>query len=177
LCVILFVRRNFATQLKEGIKMTTLLKKLSIKGICGDIKAPAPGESRELVVIMGFARTSEIKKTTFGDSVGFHGDFKGIDVSTGEEFRSATCYLPDVASDLLENALDNGEGGAVSFGFRISVIGVKGRTEGEVGKYEYRCVPLMEAAENDPLAALENQIKNKALAAPKTAPAKAKGGK
>jgi len=157
--------------------MTTLLKKLSVKGICGDIKAPAPGESRELAVIMGFARSSEIKKTTFGDSVGFHGDFKGIDTSTGEEFRSGTCYLPDVASDLLENALDASEGGAVSFGFRIGIVGVKGRTEGEIGKYEYRCVPLMEAAENDPLTALENQIKNKVLAAPKTAPAKAKGGK
>lgn len=159
--------------------MTTLLKKMSIKGICGNFSAPAIGESRELAVIMGFARSSEIKPTTFGDSIGFHGDFKGIDVDTGEEFRSATCYLPDVAAGLLDNALAGGEGGAVSFGFRIGIVGVKGRNPGETGKYEYRCQPLMEAAENDPMIALESQIKNKALAAPKAAPKAAakKGGK
>lgn len=160
--------------------MATLLKKLSIKGVCGDIKAPAVGEVRELAVIMGYARTSEIKKTTFGDSIGFHGDFKGIDIDTGEEFRSGVCYLPDVASDLLNNAMMGGEG-SVEFGFKISVVGVKGRQEGEQNKYEYRCSPLMEAAENDPLNALENRIKNKQLAAPKAAPQakveEKKGGK
>lgn len=161
--------------------MTTLLKKLSIKGICGDVKAPAVGVSKELAVILGYARTSEIKKTTFGDSIGFHGSFKGIDVETGEEFQSGVCYLPDVASDMLNNAMLDTEG-VVEFGFKIFVVGVKGRTEGEGNKYEYRCAPLMEVSENDPLNALETRIKNKQLAAPKVteAPklaAKGKGGK
>lgn len=162
--------------------MSTLLKKLSIKGICGNFDVPAPGETVELAVIMGFARGAEVKATTFGDSIGFVGDFKGIDVSTGEEFRSGKCYLPDVAADLLDNALQANEG-TVEFGFKIAIVGVKGRKDGEGNKYEYRCAPLMETAENDPLTMLENRIKQKALAAPKMsekAPTKAvekKGGK
>lgn len=156
--------------------MTTLLKKLSVKGVCGNIKAPAPGVTVELMVIMGYAKSSEIKKTTFGDSIGFHGDFKGVDVVTGEEFRSGTCYLPDVASSLLSNALDASDG-AVEFGFKIGVIGVAARTPGEADKYEYRCAPMMETAENDPILALEARMKQGLLAAPKAAPkaAPAKG--
>lgn len=156
--------------------MTTLLKKLSVKGVCGNIKAPAPGEVAEIMVVMGYAKSSEIKKTTFGDSIGFHGDFKGINVATGEEFRSGTCYLPDVASDLLNNAMDATDG-AVEFGFKIALIGVEGRTPGETGKYEYRCAPMMEVAENDPLVLLEARLKQGLLAAPKATGAAKKGGK
>ena len=158
--------------------MTTLLKKLSVKNICPIIKAPTVGEEVPLCVVMGFVRTSEIKRTTFGDSVGFHGDFKGINVETSEEFRSGTCYLPDVAEHLLFKALENSEGNSVEFGFSISVIGVKGRDGDEGSKYEYRVKPLMPAQENDPLNALEQRLKS--LALPKPAPvehAVKKGGK
>lgn len=158
----------------------SLLKKISVKNVCGDIKAPAIGETVEKMVIMGYAKSTEIKKTTFGDSVGFHGDFKAIDVSTGEEFRSGVCYLPDVAENLLSNAMDDAGGAVVEFGFSVSVIGVKGRTPEEPTKYEYRCKPLTESAENDPLALLENRIKATALQSETkalAAPGAKKGGK
>lgn len=155
--------------------MTTLLKKLSVKGVCGNIKAPAVGVTVDLMVVMGYAKTSEIKKTTFGDSVGFHGDFKGINVDTGEEFRSGTCYLPDVASDLLANALDSTDG-AVEFGFTIGIVGVAGRTPEEATKYEYRCAPMMEVSENDPMVLLEARLKQGALPSPKVARIGKKGG-
>lgn len=147
--------------------MTTLLKKLSAKNVVGNIVAPPIGVEKELLVLMGFVKSSEIKTTTFGDSTGFHGDFKAINVETGEEFRSGTCYLPDVASDLLANALAASNGAVVEFGFKVSIIGVKSKIDGEANKYEYRCKPLMEASENDPLAALEDRLKKIALAAPK----------
>jgi len=148
--------------------MTTLLKKLSVKGVCGNIEAPAPGVERGMMVIMGYTKSKEIKVTTFGDSVGFHGDFKAVDMNTGEEFRAGACYLPDVAESMLSSAMDANDG-VVEFAFEISIIGVKGRTEGEVGKYEYRCKPLMSAAENDPLALLETRLKQGMIAAPKKA--------
>lgn len=154
--------------------MATLLKKLSVKSICGAIVAPPVGELRELAVIIGFARDSEKKETSFGESIGFAGDFKGINVETGEEFRAGKLYLPDVAENLLANALASTDG-MVEFGFKISVIGVEGRNKGETGKYEYRCEPLMEAAENDPLNLLESRVKQGTLPAPATDKPKASG--
>lgn len=147
--------------------MTTLLKKLSVKGVCGNIKTPEPGVTVPLMVIMGYAKTLQVKPTLFGDSIGFHGDFKAIDVTTGEEFRSGVCYLPDVAASLLSNALDVSGGSAVEFAFNIGIIGVAPRVEGETGKYEYRCAALMNASENDPLRALEARLKQGRLDAPK----------
>ena len=146
--------------------MTTLLKKMSVKSVCGNIIAPAPGVEKKMMVLMGFAKSTEVKVTTFGDSLAFHGDFKGIDVDTGEEFRSGVCYLPDVAEDMLESAMD-ANNGIVEFAFEIGIIGVKGRTEGEVGKYEYRCHPMMKAGENDPMILLEERLKQGLLEAPK----------
>ena len=153
--------------------MSALLKKISVKNIVGSMPSPKVGEEIALCVIMGYAKTFENKTTTYGDSTAFHGDFKGINVETGEDFRSGTCYLPDVASDLLKNALDTNPG-IIEFGFNISVVGVKGRTEGENGKYEYRCTPLMKASENDPMLALENKLRDAAEAKPKLTK---KGGK
>ena len=154
--------------------MSALLKKISVKNIVGTMPIPKVGEEILLCLIMGYAKTFEIKTTTFGDSIAFHGDFKGVNAETGEDFRSGTVYLPDVASDLLKNVLD-ANSGIIEFGFTISVIGVKGRTEGENGKYEYRCMPMMKAAENDPMLALENKLRANTEAEEK--PKAKKGGK
>lgn len=155
--------------------MSTLVKKLTVKHICGEIIAPAVGDERPLCILMGYAKSTEKKMTSFGESTAFHGDFKGVSIETGEEFRAGTCYLPDVAASLLENALEDNDG-VVEFGFQISVMGVKGRTDAETGKYEYRCKPLMKAAENDPMLALENKLRENAMETPPKA-AKPKGGK
>ena len=148
--------------------MATLLKKLSVKNVCGNIIAPPPGEEKKMMILMGFAKSFEVKPTTFGDSIGFHGDFKAVDMDTGEEFRSGVCYLPDVAESLLKNAMDV-NAGVVEFAFEIGLLGVKGRTEGEVGKYEYRCKPMMKASENDPMLVLEERLKHGLIDAPKKA--------
>lgn len=139
---------------------------MSVKNVCGAIVAPAPGEEKKMMIVMGFAKSFETKVTTFGDSIGFHGDFKGIDMDTGEEFRSGVCYLPDVAEDLLMHAME-GNAGVVEFAFEIGVVGVKGRTDGEAGKYEYRCKPMMKSSENDPMVLLEERLKKGLLDAPK----------
>lgn len=149
-----------------------LLKKISAKNVCGEIVAPAIGLEVPLMIVMGYAKSMESKATVYGDSMAFYGDFKAINVATGEAYRSGTCYLPDVAEDLLKSILGQTEG-VVEFGFAVSAVGVKGRTPGEAGKYEYRCKPLMEASEKDPMRALEEQLK-KRLAAPKEEHAKGK---
>lgn len=150
-----------------------LLKKIAAKQVCGTFVAPKIGEEQELMIIMGYAKSMEKKATNYGDSTAFHGDFKAINTITGEAYRSGTCYLPDVASDMLENIMSS-NAGTVEFGFKISIIGVKGRNPGEDGKYEYRCKPLLESAENDPLKALEGKITQKLIAHKEAAKGKGK---
>lgn len=140
----------------------TLLKKITISHVHGAVEAPKVGEETQLMSIIGYAKAYEMKTTAYGDSVQFKGDFKATNASTGELFRSDVCYLPDVAAGLLRNALDSSSGAPVEFGFAISVIGVKGRKDGEPNKYEYRCKPLMKAAENDPMLALEQRLQAEA---------------
>lgn len=147
--------------------MTTLVKKISVKGIAGVIKAPPVGQQRDIAIVLGYARRMETKTTSYGDAIAFHGDFKGINVETGEEFRAAICYLPDVAASMLENAMADAPDSTVEFGFKISVIGVKSRNSGDADKYEYRVEPLLKFADTDPVTALENRIKQAALPAPK----------
>lgn len=145
----------------------TLMKKLSAKGIMGTLIAPEVGVEAEQFVVMGYAKGYEIKPTTFGDSTAFHGSFKAVNKISGEAFQASTLYLPDVASDLLKGAVDGAEGGAVEFGFNISLVGVAGKVPGETGKYEYRCAPLMETSENDPLELLEKRLADGAVNMPR----------
>ena len=146
--------------------MTTLLKKISSAHVFGEITAPAVGELRPIMRVIGHAKEREVKTTTYGDATAFKGDFMATNVKTGEVFRSGVMYLPDVATSLLNNAMDNNDG-VVEFGFEVGVIGIKGKKDNEPNKYEYRCRPLVEAIENDPLALLAAKIEQKTLAAPK----------
>lgn len=125
--------------------------------VMGAIVSPEIGETVEQFTIFGYAKSYEVKATTYGDSTRFDGDFKAVNKLTGETFRSSAAFLPGIAADMLQSALDNSDG-AVEFGFDVAIIGVKGKVEGEVGKYEYRVKPLTDASENDPLEALQARL-------------------
>ena len=157
-----------------------LVNKLGVKTIVGGkITKPAEADApRTVARIFGIAKGTVTGATDFGDFVGFKGDFKGINLETGEEFRSAKCFLPDIATGILLSALENtGEGeskdvkgtlkrketsykGSVEFGFDISVK----HADNAVG-YEYMASPLMPVADSDPLALMQKNIP--ALPAPK----------
>lgn len=158
----------------------TLVNKLSIKKVIGKIRATKEETIKEngkdvkiLVVednpaimrVVGVARKFEIGESDFGEYTKFVGTFQATDLRDNKDYRSGNCFLPEVATDMLRQAIIDNEGSQVEFGFDIGVIG---RPELAIG-YEYTVTPLIEATEADPLQMLANKInaeKPKQIAAP-----------
>ena len=80
-------------------------------------------EAGQEVYIGGIAKGYEIKKSDFGDSLRFTGEFVASDVN-GEPLEALSLYLPRIAEEWLENAVDNAtdEGTGVIFGIRVVTI-------------------------------------------------------
>jgi hypothetical protein len=108
-------------------------------------------------------------KDGMGDYIKFQGQFRAINVATGEVFVSGAAILPGAAPDLVYGALKAlGEGGgSVEFGFNIGV-----RFDPDaVTKYVYSVQQITPVGVADPLAALESRLKQAALPASASAPA------
>jgi len=137
-----------------------ILKKLNAKDILGGkIARPAEDDPEKILFdVYGLARRAEVVTTAFGDSMKFRGDFEAVNSETGEVFRSTVMYLPELAADMLANAIGEGAN-AVEFGFRI---GMK-PSDSPVG-YEYTIKPLVETRDSDALESIRGSVK--ALAAP-----------
>lgn len=140
-----------------------LLKKLSVKTVCGDMKKWAREnflaedstlETQDVLRVIGIANKLETGEGDNGAWVAFKGSFKCVNLMTGEECRGGKLFLPDVASDLIETALSDENNDSVEFGFDISIM----KNEKSAVGYEYSATPLLEAKEADPLAALEQSI-------------------
>lgn len=125
-----------------------LLSKISVKTVCGNVKE-LPNEN--LMRVIGIAKGTFTGTTNFGEYVGFKGQFKAINLATGEEFSSGKLFLPEIAQNLVEGALSETE--SVEFAFDLG----KKEADNAVG-YEYTIQPLIEAKENNPLALLEQKL-------------------
>jgi hypothetical protein len=131
-----------------------IIKKLSVKGVCGKPVPPANGESKDLMNVIGNCQRTKVVTTTFGESVGLQGLFKAINLETGEAFRAGTAYLPDVALDLILGEMAKKDVESVDFAFTIGIVG-----DSELPtKYFYIAKPLLEASESDPIAAIEARM-------------------
>lgn len=134
------------------------IKKLSTKNIFGsanDVRN-ALGNQKEtpLYKIFGIANGWKPGEGTYGSYVAFKGEFHAINLDTGEEFRSATCFLPDDITPMLQNALDNAKGQTVKFGLQISA---RQNERSSVG-YEYAATPIVSVVENDAMAELRKTM-------------------
>ncbi|MHB8071873.1 MAG: hypothetical protein ACYDHF_08015 [Candidatus Cryosericum sp.] len=145
-----------------------LVPKITIKSIAGaiDLEKLLKAENKEIALahIFGLARKAAPDSSQYGDFIRFRGSFKAINIETGETMQSGSLILPSTAQELLAGAFSE-ETTEVKFGFQIGV-----KYDPKVAtKYTYTVVSLTPAAQNDPLLALEAQIKNelKALTAPK----------
>lgn len=151
-----------------------LANKITIKEVCGKIDIiklvehhkEHPGETLWLAEIIGIANRAKPGVTVLPDGkpsewVKFFGNFKGTELATGKIVRSGVCMLPGSAPALLFGALEGGAT-AVNFGFRIGVL----FDDTAAVKYRFKVDSMMPVAENDPLALLENQLKQPQLAAP-----------
>lgn len=129
----------------------------------------AHGEEKTTARIIGIVERTESGVTSLGEYTAFIGAFKAVNLDTGEEYRAKKCLLPGVASDALEEAVNNAEGGSVEFAMEIGIRrNIKKNAQGEeVGiGYEYTMKPLVEMDEgSDPLARIEARMKS--LPAPK----------
>lgn len=138
----------------------TIIKKLSVKTVAGAVNVPEEGKSITVCRFGGIARGLKTVPTTFGDSTALLGDFFGVNVASGEIFRSGVLYAPPVLLDMLAPRVEQNE--SVEFAFDVNIIGDKTVAAG----YRYTLGTIIEPAENDPMQKLLGVISPAATALP-----------
>ncbi|WWT37792.1 ssDNA binding protein [Enterobacteria phage PRDasparagus] len=137
-----------------------IVSKLTLKTIGAQPKPHSIKENTALASIYGRVRGKKVGQSTFGDFIKFEGEFEGVNIATGEVFRSGALILPKVLESLLAGAVD----GENTVDFAVEVW-AKPSEKGNTG-YEYGIKPLIEPAASDELAQLRQTVKAAALPAP-----------
>lgn len=140
-----------------------LLKKITVKGVLERKPTAAllgDANNFAIMTVFGTATSCKPEKHEFGDGNfseynRFRGNFSAVRVSDGEEFRSGTLIMPDVAGDALAGVMADLEEGKASVQFAF-FIGIK-NSESPIG-YEYTAEPLTEPQEHDPLLQMRRQL-------------------
>lgn len=136
-----------------------ILKKITIKVVCGELQKPT--KETMLMRIWGQATGYRVAKSNYGDSVGFSGVFKAINHATGEIFQAGECFLPKVLETQLAGILGGGDTEGAQFAVDIGIAPAN-----NAFGYEYRAFSVIPPKESPVLAALEEQMGYKQLAAP-----------
>jgi len=136
---------------KAAAPKTTIIAKITVASVCGKIKKPT--EDATLLRVYGVAIGTKGYKSTYGEGNSLVGDFKAINLSTGQEFRASKAILPGIAQDTLEAQLS--QGGAAQFALDI---GITPSDKGSFG-YAYTASPALELEETtSSFAALESKM-------------------
>ena len=139
--------------------MVQLLKKITTKDICGDVRmivnggddpAMKEGEQKLLYRILGQVISANEKETDKGPYIDMKGRFRATNLLDGEEYAAGRCILVDEASIPIMAQLKMDQIAGVEFAYDI---GITARADAIRG-YEYYVIPLMDAAEDDPLERL-----------------------
>lgn len=154
-----------------------IIRKITVKLVSGKVDIEevlkSPDKRMDLMTVFGFASKAKPDSSDYGMYVKFSGQFRAVDMRTGEEYSSGTIILPPVAQDLLLGALEHEGAESVQFGFKIGV-----RYDKEaVTKYVYDVESVVKPSEDDPMERLSLEIKRQALPAPEKTEAAAKPGK
>jgi len=153
----------------------TIISKMSIKTLRCNPRAAAVGEGqphKKLAIARIYGKASGTK--TQEDKVkgevhtAIVGNFEGVNLETGEVFRSGKLYLPKGVHEMVESAAKKleaeGEGDSVQFALEIYAVSATN----PIG-YSYEAKPLVKAAVADDLETLRSQLpevpKQKALPA------------
>lgn len=154
-----------------------LIKKLSVNKVIGGkpkiasivkfFQENTTSPAMPLARFFGTANGTKHGVSDFGEWTCLTGQFRAVNLDTGETFDSGVCFLPDVAQDLIIGALGSG---SVDFAFDIGVV----LDDDSATGYVYTASPLLQE-ENDPISRLEAKIA--ALALPAPAPEEKKKGK
>jgi hypothetical protein len=145
---------------------THLVSKIAMKTIGAQPKKNSleEGESKELAIIYGRASKYEVGQSTFGEFTKFRGTFEAVNAETKDLYKGGACFLPDVVTSLLVDALDNSDGAPVDFALQIGC-----RFSTAPMGFEYTVSPLTETKESDELTALRG-VALQALPAPEKVP-------
>jgi hypothetical protein len=139
------------------------IKKISIKTVFGDKGAildtimKDKAVDHKIVRIFGMTGSTKTGESDYGPFVAFRGRFKAINLVSGEEFTSSMCYLPELASDMVQGALETAGDANIEFAFDV---GVQYDAQSATS-YIYTVNPLLEPSNADPLSAFEKHITNK----------------
>lgn len=139
-----------------------LLGKISVKSVYGSINVKElheKNEPKQIMRVLGVVNATKLITTNFGDSIAFIGNVKAINLETGQQFGSGKAFLPNIAANLVEGALNGENNNGIQFAFDVGVKPVMDRQNKP--SYEYTVTPLMETQDNDPLSLLEKQISEK----------------
>jgi len=139
-------------------RLDSIVAKLSLKAMnCQPVKGSLKADSAPVALarIFGIAKKYDVLTTTFGDSTRIIGDFEGINLKTGEVYKSTKCFLPPVISEIMVNALDAREEGDSALEFALE-IGAQYSEKGGHG-YAYTVKPLVKTQTRDALSHLREK--------------------
>jgi hypothetical protein len=144
-----------------------LQKKLSVAKVFGKISVAKVIEASGEVHVMRVIGATGIKTgvSDFGEWECLTGMFRATNPETGEISDSANLFMPDVAHDMIAQAIRQGAKG-VDFAFDIFAV----RDDDSTVGYTYRAAPLLQAEDN-PLDRIASKL-DAQMALP--APAKSK---
>lgn len=149
--------------------MSTLIRKISSKSVCG--KMEAPKKATRLFSVFGHATKTKTGSTDYGTWTALVGRFEAINIATGEVFQSPQCFLPEPLNTMIAEALEEVEiidekevRVNTSIGFSVEV-GIK-PSDVPIG-YEYTTKENVKADTADPLKTLREETA-KTLPAPTT---------
>lgn len=136
-----------------------ILNKITMKGICGELKGLlGTKEAMDIVQVIGYV-TGEVKgdkPTMYGDNIWLTGEFKAKNLLTNASYYAPKLYPPNTMHNILSAQLKGMEQPKIQFAF---VIGLKKDDKARDG-YAYTTRSLIEPEEdNDPFALIENRIK------------------
>ena len=128
-----------------------ILRKITLKtaGLDKTAIQAALGNNKtiDLMKIVGVTTSATPGQSDLGEFVKFNGQFRAINMVTGETFESTVAILPNFISQQLAGALTQSE--EVEFGLQIGA-----KKSNSVTGYEYTVKPLVEPVVSDKMGAL-----------------------
>jgi hypothetical protein len=151
-------------------KEAEVLRKITVKSVMGkdfvymkdtDL---VKKKKADLMRVYGCVTTIKPGSSDYGPFVRFVGEFKAVNVITGEMFVSPAAILPRFLEEQVAGACSP-ENLPVTFGFDI---GIKLAVDSKSGidKYEFTASPVLIPKSSNAMIALEETMAQKALPAP-----------
>lgn len=111
----------------------------------------AAGETVSVLRIVGSLTGSEAQQSSYGPYVAFDGEFAGVNLASGQEYRSGKLILPQVAEAPLNQILSSREDETVKVKFAIDLTVIENKSLKGGTKFKYGVTPLIESSQDDEL--------------------------